>query len=113
MVTVPDWMATKMRREMRALVLRIVVVDEARERVKTREKAMRTSATELETSHNLDGISSGIRCVKGAYVVEIMFMLRSAYVARVMEMTATEMPPANYAGRSLTLNSFRCDNSLP
>lgn len=58
-VTVPDWIATRMSREIRVLVLRSMDPVEARERVKTRERAMRISAIGLEISQTLDNSQWG------------------------------------------------------
>ena len=52
-VTVPDLIETNISRESRVLVLRVMVEDDARERVTTRERAMSISATELQITQTL------------------------------------------------------------
>ena len=53
-VNVPDWIATKMSRESRAFVFRVMVDAEARERATTRERAMNISARELDINQILE-----------------------------------------------------------
>ena len=89
-MTLPDWMATKLRRMSVCFVTRMVVRSAALSKVMTSPTAMEMSATEEKTSQILRIVSNTCyRRTELTYVVAVIAFSRSMYELKMIRTKPT------------------------